>query len=83
MGDIDGVLAGKRLGRVRPASISVDDYHGMIEMLTVCTTEMDTARVPSIKANLTRRLETLEYVLAEGTQARRHEGTKGAAGRRV
>ncbi|MHC4220704.1 MAG: M20/M25/M40 family metallo-hydrolase, partial [Planctomycetota bacterium] len=33
MTDIDGVLAGKRPARVGPEIISLDDYHGMVELL--------------------------------------------------
>jgi len=63
MGDIDGVAAGKRPARVRPECISLDDYHGMIEMLAVCATLMDKPRVGSLRADLSRRLESFEFVL--------------------
>lgn len=67
MGDIDGVAKGKRPARVRPECISLDDYHGMIEMLSVCVTQMDADDANPIRADLARRLETLEYVLGEET----------------
>lgn len=41
MVDIDGVLAGRRPARVGPEFISVADYHGMIELLVVGATHLD------------------------------------------
>ncbi len=41
MSDIDGVLAGRRPARVAPEFISVADYHGMIELLVVGATHLD------------------------------------------
>jgi len=55
MRDIDAVVAGHRPARVGPEFISVADFHGLVEMLLVTCSELDSARVPSI----TTRLEGL------------------------
>ncbi|MHC4970120.1 MAG: M20/M25/M40 family metallo-hydrolase [Planctomycetota bacterium] len=41
MADIDGVQAGKRPARVAPEIISVDDYHGMVEVLVHVAPRLD------------------------------------------
>jgi putative aminopeptidase FrvX len=41
MADIDGVQAGKRPARVAPEIISVDDFHGMIEVLVRVSPRLD------------------------------------------
>ena len=48
MTDIDAVAAGKRPAKVGPEYISIEDYHGLIEMLIVCATQLDSAKVPSL-----------------------------------
>jgi putative aminopeptidase FrvX len=48
MTDIDGVAAGKRPAKVGPEFISIEDYHGLIEMLIICATQLDSASVPSL-----------------------------------
>ena len=48
MRDVDSVLAGKRPARVGPEYISVDDYHGLIEMLIISITQLDDGKVPDI-----------------------------------
>ena len=54
MVDIDGVAAGRRPARVGPEYISVNDYHGLIEMLVVCCTQLDSAKVPTIASRMER-----------------------------
>ncbi len=49
MVDIDGVLAGSAGPKVGPEHISIDDYHGLIRMLEVCCTRLDSAEVPPLK----------------------------------
>jgi endoglucanase len=44
MTDIDGVLAGKRPARVGPEFVSVDDFHGLVDMLRVAATGLDRGR---------------------------------------
>ena len=48
MTDIDDVAAGKRPAKVGPEFISIEDYHGLIEMLIVCATQLDSANLPSL-----------------------------------
>lgn len=45
MTDIDGVLAGKRPAKVGPEFISLEDFHGLVEMLVVICTQMDSAQI--------------------------------------
>ncbi|MEE8156288.1 MAG: M20/M25/M40 family metallo-hydrolase [Phycisphaerales bacterium] len=54
MVDIDGVAAGRRQARVGPEHISVSDYHGLVEMLVVCCTQLDSAKVPTIASRMER-----------------------------
>ncbi len=54
MVDIDGVAAGRRPARVGPEHISVSDYHGLVEMLVVCCTQLDSAKVPTIASRMER-----------------------------
>ncbi len=52
MVDIDGVAAGRGKARVGAEYISVSDYHGLIEMLVVCCTRLDSAKIPTITARM-------------------------------
>ena len=63
MSDIDGVLAGRRPARVAPEHISIADYHHLVEMLLVCSTQLDTARVPSLRKRLEALLDARAHVL--------------------
>ncbi len=54
MVDIDGVAAGRRQARLGPEHISVSDYHGLVEMLVVCCTQLDSANVPTIASRMER-----------------------------
>jgi putative aminopeptidase FrvX len=65
MTDIDGVAAGKRPAKVGPEHISIDDFHGMVEMLTICATKLDSARLPSLEGRLDRLLQSHGHVLEE------------------
>lgn len=56
MVDIDSVAAGRGKARVGAEYISVSDYHGLIQMLVVCCTNLDSAKVPTIEAGMERRL---------------------------
>jgi putative aminopeptidase FrvX len=55
MADIDGVLAGQRPAEVGPEHIALEDYHGLVEMLIVCATQLD----GDTGSSLERRLEGL------------------------
>jgi putative aminopeptidase FrvX len=52
MADIDSVLAGRKRARVAPEFISIDDFHGLVEMLMVCCAQMDSAKVPPLRTRL-------------------------------
>jgi len=66
--DIDGALAGgkTRSARVGPEFISLDDYHGMIEMLIVCATQLDSADAPSLTKRMNGLIKDYGFVLQEG-----------------
>ncbi|MEY4787117.1 MAG: hypothetical protein RL692_1011 [Planctomycetota bacterium] len=59
MSDIDGVLAGKRPAKIECEFVSIDDYHGLIEMLIVGTTGL--AAID--KANAKRRTPAISVHL--------------------
>lgn len=63
MRDIDGVNAGARPAKVGPEFISVDDYHGMIQMLILCATQLDSAAAPSLRARMDGLLKEHGHVL--------------------
>ena len=65
MTDIDGVAGGKRPAKVGPEFISVDDYHGLIEMLIVCARLLDSAKTPSLKDRMDNLLRDHAFVLAD------------------
>jgi endoglucanase len=64
MTDIDGVLAGRRPARVGPEHIALDDYHGMIELLVIATTQLDTARLPTMSSRLDKLLADHGHLLS-------------------
>ena len=62
--DIDGVVGGTtRLARVGPEFISIEDYHGLIEMLVVCATQMDSADAPTLKGRMEALIKDYGFVL--------------------
>lgn len=63
MRDIDEVAAGRRPARVGPEHISISDYHGMIEMLLVATTQLDSNKVSSMRDRLDKLLADRAFVL--------------------
>jgi endoglucanase len=54
MTDIDGVRAGKRPARVGPEIISLDDYHGMVELLVRVAPRLDEPWACHIEARMER-----------------------------
>jgi endoglucanase len=62
MVDIDGVLAGRRPALVGPEFISLDDFHGLVEMLVLCATRLDD-RAPSLRARMETFMTTYGGVL--------------------
>ena len=66
MVDIDGVAAGKRPARVGPEHISLEDYHGMIELLVYFVTQLDSARESPIVDRMDARLRAHGRLLGLG-----------------
>lgn len=52
MVDIDGVAAKTRIAKVGPEYISINDYHGLIEMLVISCAQLDSPKVPTIKVRM-------------------------------
>jgi endoglucanase len=63
MTDIDAVVAGQRPARVGPEYISVDDFHRLVEMLIVCITKLDNARLPDLRDRFEKLLARHRHVL--------------------
>lgn len=63
MQDIDGVRRGKRPAKVGPEYISIDDYHGMIDMLVLCAAQLDSANIQPIRTRMENRLKQYQHVL--------------------
>lgn len=63
MQDIDGVRDGKRPARVGPEYISINDYHGMIDMLVLCAENLDHAEIEPIRKRMENRLKQYHHVL--------------------
>jgi putative aminopeptidase FrvX len=68
MGDIDGVAAGHRPAKVRPETISLRDYHGLITMLHTICTGLDRNDIPPYRARLDQLLKDRAWVLDQPTQ---------------
>jgi len=51
MADIDAVLAGKRPARVGPEFVSVDDFHGLVDMLRVAVVGLGAGRASASPAH--------------------------------
>lgn len=52
MSEIDEVAAGKRPAKVGPEFISLADFHGMIELLIITATQLDSAKLPSLEQRM-------------------------------
>ena len=52
MVDIDGVAAKTHKAKVGAEHISINDYHGLIEMLIISCAQLDSPKVPTIKARM-------------------------------
>ena len=64
--DIDGVTSGASRSphaHVGPEFISLSDYHGLIEMLIVCATQMDAAGAPTLKGRMNDSFKDFGFVL--------------------
>jgi len=51
MGGLEGVLGGKKKGRVGQEFVSVSDFHGLVELLAVIARRLD-APAPSRRASM-------------------------------
>jgi endoglucanase len=65
MTQIDEVASGKRPARVGPEFISVEDYHGLIEMLLVCATGLDAADAPTLRGRMESLMTEYGFVLED------------------
>jgi endoglucanase len=68
MADIDGVAAGRRPAEVGPEFISLDDFHGLVEMLVVCATGLD-GPATSLRARMDRLCRDYGHVLQQAPAA--------------
>ena len=63
--DIDEVQAGRRPAQVGPEFISVDDFHGLVDMLVVCIEGLDSPTRPSLRGRMEELLQKGGHVLTE------------------
>jgi endoglucanase len=66
MVEIDRVTAGGRRAVVGPEFISVNDFHGLVEMLVVCATKLDSPGRPSLRRRMDELMASHGYVLGDG-----------------
>ena len=64
MHDIDGVLQKNKTAKVAPEIISVNDFHGLVKMLTIICRDLDTPRPATLRRNLEARLNTYQKLLS-------------------
>jgi putative aminopeptidase FrvX len=62
--DIDGVVAGRGPARVGPEFIAAADYLGLIDMLEIIASELDSANVPPMTATMETLWKDLSFVLS-------------------
>ncbi len=63
MHDIDGVLQKNKPAKVAPEIISVNDYHGLVKMLTVVCRDLDKPRPATLRRGLEKRLNAYRNIL--------------------
>jgi len=64
MHDIDGVLHKKKPAKVAPEFISVNDFHGLIKMLSVVCRDLDKPRPATLRRSLERRIQKYRQILS-------------------
>jgi endoglucanase len=64
MVEIDAVQAGKRPARMGAEQIALADFHGLVEMLVVCATELDAPGAPSLRRRMDDLLDSKRHLLA-------------------
>ena len=64
MKDIDGVLQKNKPAKVAPEFISVNDFHGLVEMLKIICRDLDKPRKASLRKSLEIRLKMYQKILS-------------------
>ena len=64
MKDVDGVVQKNKPARVAPEIISVDDYHGLIKMLTIVCRDLDKPTSATLRRGLETRLKKYKKLLS-------------------
>lgn len=64
MKDIDGVLQKNKPAKVAPEVISVDDFHGLVEMLKIICRDLDKPRKATLRRGLESRLKSYKKFLS-------------------
>jgi endoglucanase len=64
MKDIDGVLQKNKPAKVAPEVISVNDFHGLVEMLKIICRDLDKPRTATLRRNLETRLKAHKKLLS-------------------
>ena len=64
MKDIDGVLQKNKPAKVAPEIISVDDYHGLVNMLTIVCRNLDSPKSSILRRGLESRLRKYKKLLS-------------------
>ncbi len=64
MKDIDGVLQKNKPAKVAPEFISVNDFHGLTEMLKIICRDLDKPRKASLRKSLETRLKMYHKILS-------------------
>jgi endoglucanase len=64
MKDIDGVLQKNKPAKVAPEFISVNDFHGLVEMLKIICRDLDKPRKASLRKSLETRLKMYRKILS-------------------
>lgn len=64
MHDIDGVLHKNKTAKVAPEIISVNDFHGLVNMLTLVCKNLDAPRAATLRRSLEARLKSHRKLLS-------------------
>ncbi len=64
MKDIDGVLGKKKPAKVAPEVISVNDFHGLVDMLKIICRDLDKTRKATLRVGLEKRLKLYNNLLS-------------------
>jgi len=64
MKDIDGVIHKNKPAKVAPEIISVNDFHGLVNMLLIICRELDSPRKATLRRGLEKRLQSYKELLS-------------------